>query len=161
MKKWETVLFFFSGNGNLMELETCVGLKRKKIKMARKRDIPNKVLNDLIPSLLLIWHYGGNVSGWEWNDVTCWRSSLLTHADVTPEFLRENAERALACWATAAQYLWLITLHATATVKHRSEEDIGFMGVENCRVGGLKNRDVTWQQVQRGHFLSNKVPFLL
>lgn len=63
--------------------------------------------------------------------------------------------------STAAQYLWLITLHATATVKHRSEEEIWFMGLENCWEGGLKNKDVTWQQVQWGHFLSNKVPFFL
>lgn len=64
----------------------------------------------------------------------------------------KNAQCAFAWGSRAAQYLWLITLHATATVKHGSEEAIWFMGLENCWEGGLKNKDVTWHQVQQGHF---------
>lgn len=63
-----------------------------------------------------------------------------------------NAQCAFAWGSTAARYLWLITPHATATVKHRSEEAIWFMSLGNCWEGGLKNKDVTWHQVQQGHF---------
>lgn len=69
----------------------------------------------------MMQHAGGRVS-------VC----LQTYVDVTLGFLPENAAYAWAWWSTAAQYLWLITAHATATVQHGSEEDIWFVGFENC-----------------------------
>lgn len=101
------------------------------------------MLNYLILFLLLIWCYGGRL---KWNDRTCWRtcSVCLTHADVILEFLgkknKKIAECAFAWGSTAARYRWLITLHATATVKHRSEDEIWFMGLENYWEGGLEKK---------------------